>query len=327
LRGPKVEFGRKDSIATLDQSLVVPTQRLGLLSTLNIVDLPPDDQLANFEISHLLKFPSFWSTVSGIPRSFYNPNRRFSVPLFNPALNQSEAICRYATLSFMAFQEKAPRDRLAHCLAQYRQAAQNCLETNALHDLTFASYIIAGFSLLGSESFDATFKRVKEFSRIAVIIIKEGSVGSEESVWIEILWQKLLLALYYEHQETILLNNGAMGLDLEGTFEQIEKIFKTSTLFLPNGANIERLPISMSTEIICLKVASLAIYLPFYFDYFLFEMNYKYCRDGLSNSLRSELRSILTRVCQLISHLPNIGDVKFHSYQFDNPSSPELVNE
>ena len=103
-----------------------------------------------------------------------------------------------------------------------------------------------------------------------------------------------------------------MGTDLQSSFERLDHLFECSSSFLPSDSDIANLPISMPSTVICLKVT----YLQFYLDYLLFVQGRgSVAMSAHSSRLKIKLLSVLDRICKLISHLLNILDVFYESYE------------
>src|SRR5437762_9345615 len=80
----------------------------------------------------------------------------------------------------------------------------------------------------------------------------------------------------------------------------------------------------MTTQVICLRLKSLAVYIQYYLDHFIFQINFDASTEK-TESLRSGLSSILRRIIRLISHFPNISDYIYRTYSTDcdTPSSED----
>jgi hypothetical protein len=131
-------------------------------------------------------------------------------------------------------------------------------------------------------------------------------------LWIEALWQDVLTSLYYVHRDSY-LNASDRYTGLSESFEQLQRLLKQSSRLLVSDDDISKLPFSMTTEVICLKIRSLAIYMQFYFDYFLFRITNGADAEG-TNYVKSQLLNVIHRLVQLIPRLSNISDYIHYAY-------------
>ena len=270
-------------------------------------------RLGWFELGEFLRM---WPSNKGLPYYFRNPRRsRTGIPVFIPTMtNTSAPVYRSAITLLMSYVRNKPvADQHMH-LSTYFANAQKCIERGAIAELIYASYIVAGYSVIGGETIREAIHKVGMFAQGASILIDKESIQGEELWWIETLWQDLLLALYYIQHETVVRGGGSRA--SKDTFDRLERLFRNGTRFLPSDLDIADLPVSMPSTAVCVKLTSLAIYLQFYFDYCLFV-------GALSNRAASEettrlkvqLCSILRSICQLVRHLPNIPDTIYESYR------------
>jgi len=249
---------------------------------------------------------------------FGNPDRSHAgIPVFNPTTTHASApVYRSATALFMSYVRNQSVVVQRMYLEKYYHAARKCIEHSAVPELIYASYLVAAYSLIGGESISEATQKTGMFAHGALLLIRQGSIQGDELLWIENLWQNLVMALYYIHHETVVRRGGAMGRRSADSFVQLERLLDNCSPFLPSDIDVATVPVSMPLAAVCVKVTSLAIYLQFYFDYFLFARSSRNeAMQTNTTRLRDVLASILGRICQLISHLPNIPDAIYESYR------------
>ena len=153
------------------------------------------------------------------------------------------------------------------------------------------------------------------------MLILSGSVGDNELLWIETLWQGVLYSIFQLHRRLLFHNLK------QPIWKVLKRILDEASCLLLSDADIMELPLSMCTETICQKVISLSIYLQFYLDLFLFRAS------GHSRNVepvKEWLLKILGQIIPLINHLPNISDYIHDAYSIrsevlhsNNKSAPE----
>ena len=133
------------------------------------------------------------------------------------------------------------------------------------------------------------------------------------------MWQDVLISLYYVHRDPV-VNTPDAPAQLHESLEQLQRLLSQSSGLLVSEDDISKLPFSMTTEVICLKITSLSIYMQFYFDYFLFRAT-SYPNGTGTESVKFRLSDVLRRLLQLISRLSNICDYIHHAHS-DSISEP-----
>jgi len=131
----------------------------------------------------------------------------------------------------------------------------------------------------------------------------------------EVLWQNVISSLCYVHRDYSLFQHFASREELIESLQQVQNLLYTSDCLLPSETDISNLPLSMTTEEICLKVISLSIYIQFYLDHLLSRATYN-ANPEESNRVTDGLYSILDRIIRLVAHLSPIGDYIYHAYNF-----------
>jgi hypothetical protein len=281
--------------------------------------LTDEERLIQLEWFELGEFLQMWPKNRGNPHFFRNPGRSHAaIPVFIPTMIHSSApVYRSAVMLFMSYARNQPELVQRRYFSTYLEAARRCISQGAIPELIYASYLVAGYSLIGGESIKEAIHKAEMFTQGALILIRNESMEDDELWWIETLWQNLLMALYYIHHETVVRNGATGGKDSVDSFQQLDRLFDYCVSFLPSNGDIANLPLGMPSAAICVKVTSLSIYLQFYFDYFLFIQSLR--NETISKQaerVQESLVSILTRICQLISHLPNIPDAIYESYRY-----------
>jgi len=198
----------------------------------------------------------------------------------------------------------------AHYLAKYHQEAQRCIDNASITEVTFASYIVAVYSLVGGWSINFVLQSCHNFCKSIVGLTKFRMLNDS---WLELLWQHVLSSLYYVLRDSSLFGNPVSQEEVVKALELAQKLLQTAECLLPSATDISDLPLSMTTEMICLKIVSLSIFLQFYLDQFLFRASYNANFDGLK-ILKNCLCSVLDRINRLIAHLSPIGDYIYHAY-------------
>jgi hypothetical protein len=125
---------------------------------------------------------------------------------------------------------------------------------------------------------------------------------------LETLWQKMLLSLYHVHRDSILRPSRVSQQRILQTVDRMQKLLCDSSALLPSENDTKLLQLSMTTERICQRVISLAVYLQFFLDSFLFRSIPSTKDVEPSESLRVTIRDILQRTSNLIYHISNIRD-------------------
>jgi len=144
---------------------------------------------------------------------FGNPDRSHTgIPVFNPTtMHGSAPVYRSAAALFMSYVRNQSVVVQRMYLGNYYHAARKCIEHSAVPELIYASYIVAAFSLIGGESISEAMEKTGMFAHGALLLIQQGSIQGDELLWIENLWQNLVMDLYYIHHETVVRRGGAMG--------------------------------------------------------------------------------------------------------------------
>ena len=196
--------------------------------------------------------------------------------------------------------------------AKYHHEAQRCIDNASILEVAFASYVVAVYSLIGGWSIKFVLQSCHDFCKSIVGLTKWRMVSDS---WVELLWQDVLMSIYYVHRDYSLFQNFTSREELIESLEQVQELLQTSDCLLPSETDILNLPLSMTTEEICLKVISLSIYLQFYLDHLLFRSSYN-VNPEISNKLTDGLYSIVERINRLVAHLSPIGDYIYHAYNF-----------
>jgi hypothetical protein len=272
-------------------------------------------EFSPLELAIISKFSDNWDGRKGHAYGFYNFHRRRSqMALFDPCLNSAAPICAYAILLFES--HKHDHGMATRYLTPYLAAAQTCLRENSVADLTYASYLVAAFSLLTSTHEESIF-RCDQFA-LACRHRFQSRATKEEKWWLEMLWHEIVRGLYFAHQDEVAATAGTelAPFSREAWFHAMDKFFQNSIFLIPTKAEMDQLPESIpSIEVLCLKIETLSRHLQFRLDYYLSERELKGPKSASAIRLKTELQSIVAKLTTAIIHLPNIGDVIYEAYK------------
>ena len=208
--------------------------------------------------------------------------------------------------------ETSETSETSHYLSKYIQEAQECLDNGSFQELVYASYLVTIYSIIGGDSVQMAMRYCQHFCKCIVVLRRKRKTTDD---WIELLWRDVLSALYYVHRDMILFQR-SMECMLRW-----EALLTTSYCLLVPEEDIKNLPLSMTTEQICHKIKSLAVYMQFYLDIFLIRVNIN--EDAAETKVaRVRLYSILDRLLRLVSHLSNISAYIYHAYRLEFNATP-----
>ena len=263
---------------------------------------------------HIGHFYSFWPTSHTAPRLFRSRlGSPVAVELYNAGLPPSILVYRFAILVLMSFLKNDGRNETPRYLAHYYREAQKCINASSIREVVFASYIVAVYSLIGGQTLQMALEHCGRFCSAILHLERTTTKKGEELIWIETLWQDLLSSLYYLHRDGVLSIPAEDIQRLTESLGKLQGLVNICSPLLVSETEISRLPLSMTTEVVCNKIRALAICMQFNFDHFLFRAAHTSLADE-TRSLRSQLCSILDRIIRLISHLSNIADYIYHAY-------------
>ena len=269
---------------------------------------------------YIQSFEALWPHSLSGPTAFPSQlvSRSRWVPVYNVCQSHSSLLLRTAVMVLMSYLKNNTCDNeTMEYLGQFYGEAQHSITTNSVLDIVYASYIMAVYCLIAGDSLKTAFVNCLQFCRsLAVLITNSSMVGPQELSWIEMLWQEIMSSLYHLHRDSLFYGVGPRA-RLEESLGFLRLILELSVYLLPSEEQIAKLPLSMTTEVICQKIVSLSIYMQVYLDYFLFRKN---CFDGGIGSaddeimVRARLMDVLEKIIQLIPHLSNIPDYIHHAY-------------
>ena len=217
----------------------------------------------------------------------------------------------------MSYKENDTSDRNTfQYLNKFYQQAQKCINSGSILEVVYASYVVAVYSLIGGVSIEMAIDNCHQFC-LSFVALRSWMVDNDELLWLESLWQKLLWSLYYVHRDSILFHGMGEPFRLMKSFERLQQLLHKSFSLLPSKDDISEFRLSMTTEWICQNVVSLAVYMQFYLDHFLFRVTFNAGAGGTS-SLLTGLRDILGRIIQLIIHLSSIRDYVHNAYSIQS---------
>jgi hypothetical protein len=261
----------------------------------------------------VMEFESLWPPFHYRPKSF--PSRlgtNAGIQLYNVQhlSVDSPNLYRFAILVIMSY-IKNNVSGTSNYLSKYLVEAQKSIDNDSLLQVVFASYVVAVYSLMGGDSMKFALRSCHNFCKSIVGLTKSRMITDD---WIELLWQDVLTSLYYVYRDSALFRHpGLHTAELMESLGQVEGLLQASHCLLPSETHISNLPLSMTTEEICLKVKSLSIYLQFYLDHFLFRKTHDANLERLQK-LNQGLYDILDRITRLISHLSPISNYIYHAY-------------
>lgn len=313
--GPKKEAQNPSRIHSLRQSLL----SIFRIRTADEDHLPPNHRM---NIEH---FYSFWPDSRSTPRLFRSRlGSRVAIELYNTGLPNSVLVYRFAIFVLMSFLKNDPADETHRYLALYYQEAQKCINASSITEVVFASYLVAVYSLIGAATLQMAFDNCRRFCHAVAYLKLMSTAKGDEFIWIETLWQDLLSSLYHLHRAVVLLKLPEDPHHLTRSFQHLQGLLNDCSCLLVSEEDISRLPLSMTTEVICHKARALSVIMQFYLHHFLFQVTHTPNGVEDTKTLRSELCSILDRIIRLISHLSNIADYIHHAYSSTSESDSQI---
>ena len=263
---------------------------------------------------HLQEFQSFRYPSPFRPLLAFTSSlgSHVSIELYNVIeINQYTSNLYRAAVFVLMSHLKTPADTSRY-LEKYHLAEKLCFRNGSLEELVYASYVVTIYSIIGGQSVLMALRYCYRFCRFVVELTKKRGCTDD---WTELLWRDALVSLYYVHRDTIL-----SGKDSTGFVEEWRKLLDTSYSLLVGEDDIANLPLSMTTEKICHKVTSLAVYFHLYLDQFLARINAdEHAKTAVA---RDRLYSISDRIVRLVTHVRNISDYLYHAYDMKRSSTP-----
>lgn len=303
--------------------------------SLYVIQPPENQRLTSLDGMYIESFEALFRSGPTAFRSQLASRPRW-VPVYNVCQSHSSILLRSAVMVLMSYLKNKQCDHeTMQYLEQFYGEARISIGTDSVLEIVYASYIMAVYSLVAGDSLKMAFVNCLQFCRsLAVLLGKSSTVGPEELSWIEMLWQEVMSSLYYIHRDSLLHGVGGRA-RLEESLGHLQQILTLSKYLLPSEEQITKLPLSMTTEVICQKIVSLSIYMQLYLDYFLFRKSgYDGYFKGAEEEriIRAELIDILGKIIRLITHLSNIPDYIHHAYsirsdldaKFDGPANDFL---
>ena len=229
-----------------------------------------DLDLSESDSDSMERFYMQWHTGSDGPMQFRSRlASSIFVPLYNPG--HSSTLFSSAILVLMSrFEtEKNDQDKLANLAVFFRRARES-LNANSLSEIVYSSYIIAVHALISEDSIETVLTNSLQFCRALKALVDSRTVQDDELLWMETLWQGLLLPLFYICRCLLFKNFDGPREELVNViWSQVQELLDVSSCISPSDSDIANL--HLSTEIVCQKIRSLSISMQFYLDYFLFE--------------------------------------------------------
>ena len=304
------------------------TEAHELLSVFRMPGPPDDNTLSPLDRSNIDNFSKLWRNVEVSVRApVFFPSQlgsQFGVPLFHPGtIIVNSKAQRFAVSCLMSYLSGATTSN--EYVLKYHQEAKRCIDQSSLVDLVFASYIVAVWSIIAGPSILTAISYCRQFSMAATILLRRSSKHDLDRQWIEMLWQALLLPLYYIHLDVILLEKESVE-NILSSIKEREQMLDDTLLILPTDDDILGLPRSMSTEVTLNKTLTLSIYLHYLLEHLLLRGIF----DDFSVSERVEksLRMVLARIGSLIPRLSNISDYIYEAYASEGaPSTADFADE
>jgi len=260
------------------------------------------------------EFHSFWPELRCSPRQYISRlGSHVGIPLYDVGRTHSSDLYRFAVLVFMSNLKNVGDDRDTFLyLSKFYQQAQKCIDNGSVLEVVYASYLVAVYSLVGGPSVEMAIDSCHQFCR-SFVALKSWMVEDDEVLWLETLWQKVLSSLYYVHRDSVLLNEIGEPVRLMHSMEKVERLLSESSSLLPSKEDVSVIQLSMTTEWVCQKVISLAVYMQIYLDQFLFRVTFGAGVEEI-RLVQARLSDILERIIQLITYLSNIRDYIHNAY-------------
>jgi len=258
----------------------------------------------------IMHFFSFWPEAT---RNRRGPIRQYggyqfvplAIVLYDTGLVQSSQLHRLAVLAFMSyFKTKKSNVQTFEYLSRFYQQLLKGSSARSTLEVVYAWYVVAIYTIMDGESIDVAIDHCHQFCR-AFVSLRLSSWDDDELMYLETLWREMLDSLYYQHRDGIRLGDLTEPTDLTDlqlSTQKIHDMLQMSSAILPSQRRILRFN-PTSREWICQNIVTLLIYLQYYFDHFLFRLNYT---SKESESLRTALRDILDRLLPLYAQLPDI---------------------
>ena len=197
-------------------------------------------------------------------------------------------------------------------LERFYHEAQKCIDNGSIVELVYGSYVVAVYSLIGGVSIRMAIDNCHQFCR-SLVALESWMVDDDERMWLETLWQKLLSSLYYICRDNIMFDGVNEPFLMIQSIERLQRLLLNSSSLLPSLEEVSSVRLSMTTEWICQKLISLAVYMHYYFDHFLFLETFRPGTDE-TRFLRTVLIDILGRIVHLIPQISSIRDYIFNAY-------------
>ena len=278
-----------------------------------------DNDFTPIEWRNIHNFYARWFPKRYAPRRFVSAlGTRVSIPLFNVGIGHSSKLCRIAILVLSTFLQSKISDRhTLEYLSRFYRQAHICIKNQSVLELVYGSYLVAVYALIGGVSPRMAIDNCWQFCR-SLMALQSWMLGEDEVLWLETLWQRILSSLYYVQRDNIVFDRFGLPL-LPMEFEALPQLLLDSAAFLPSDDEISSFRFSSNPARICQKIYSLSIYMQFYWNSFLFQATIRPNSGGFHDA-RASLETILGRIIDLISQLPDICDYIQDAY----PTQSEL---
>jgi len=288
-------------------------------STSSTISIPPkpvspdsekvdDCDLRYLGVFHGFRFPSpyrpllSFTSRLGVERGWVEFYNITDITCFQSTLYRS------AVLVLMSHLQNREASDTARYLAKYNREARKCLGDRSYQELVYSSYVVAVSSIIGGESVHMAINHCHQFCSFLVQLSRKQQRIDD---WVELLWRDILTSLYYVHRDVVVFKKS-----LECVV-QWQELLETSYSLLVSEDDIVNLPLSMTTEKICHKINSLAVYMQIYLDLFLIRVNAAENAEA-TKITKIRLYSILDRIIRLVARLPHISDYIYHAYCLDS---------
>lgn len=278
------------------------------------VPTSPEDDLNSWERKRIQLFYSIWPAKRYSPYQYPSQlGTRVAIPLYNIGMRYSSDLCRTAIFVFMAYLQNNNSDqRTVEYLQKFYQKAGNHVNDHSLLERVYAWYVVGVYSLIGGESELMAIGHCRQFCK-SLVALTSWKLEKDEFLWLELLWQRMVTSLYYVHRDNIVFDPTGKPVGWMESFEPLQCLLDESASVLPSHEDVSTLRLSMTTEWICQNLFSLALYMQFYWDRFLFQAAFTTNPRDLRLTL-SQLSDILGRIINLIPQLSNIRDYICDAY-------------
>ena len=304
--------------------------RESLLSTFMKPQIFEADNLTSAEWMDVTRFFSMWPQTrrqegKSLDRSFRGGFALPSVAIFDTGVAQASPLHRLAVLVFMSYlKEKKSTIATFEYLNKFYRLALDLYKSGTGLEVIYAWYVISIYTLLAGDSIGTAIAHCHQYCR-ALVALKTSIQDDDDRQFLDIMWMAVIGDLFTQHRDSIELFHLDDPTTLHQSIEQIHLLLKQCSILLPSLEQIVE-PRRCATPLwVGQYLETLAIYMQYYLDLFLFRMEYINSDVHDTDNLRFALRNICERVLQLITHFPDIVEYIEDAYFLSSTFSEEQL--